>query len=285
MPELITHTLVGEKVAQKIKNEDVKSLINENKKEFLLGCQGGDLFFFYNYGVLKDKKSMPKFGDRLHVEHIEEFFKESIEYIKEHSDDKLLAYFLGYLCHYATDKQVHPFVYKKSNHDSTMHHNIEFMMGKQFLNDTKGKKAKDFNLDEIFDFKMSDSILDFYIHIAKKLYAQELDKEMIRKCKKDFCDFKIRTKNPNFGYLVNAKLAKLVLKFDPMALVYKDENNWEYFTQKEYADFVSNVLVTLSYSEKVIECAYNHVKSSGTEEEYLCCFDGTDFCGNKCTAK
>ena len=281
MPELIIHSLIGEKTIRKIEDEEIKSLLKEYKQEFLLGCQGGDLFFFYNYGILKDKKSIPKFGDRLHVEHIEEFFKESIEYIKAHDDDKLMAYFLGYLCHYAADKQIHPFVYKKSDHNSTMHHNIEFMMSKQFLTDTTGAKAKDFNMNEIFDFDMAESILDFYIHIAKDLYKQTLTKELIKKAKRDFYDFKMRAKNPNFGYVVNAKLAKLVLKFDPMALVYKDENNWEYFTQKEYAEFVSNVLEAIVYSEKVMTCAYNYVKGDMPEAEYLCCFDGTDFCGNK----
>jgi len=281
MPELIIHSLIGEKTIRKIEDEEIKSLLKEYKQEFLLGCQGGDLFFFYNYGILRDKKSIPKFGSRLHVEHIEEFFKESIEYIKAHDDDKLMAYFLGYLCHYAADKQIHPFVYKKSDHNSTMHHNIEFMMSKQFLTDTTGAKAKDFNMNEIFDFDMAESILDFYIHIAKDLYKQTLTKELIKKAKRDFYDFKMRAKNPNFGYVVNAKLAKLVLKFDPMALVYKDENNWEYFTQKEYAEFVSNVLEAIVYSEKVMTCAYNYVKGDMPEAEYLCCFDGTDFCGNK----
>ena len=281
MPELITHSLIGEKLVEKIENKDINSLLSKYKKEFMLGCQGGDLFFFYNYGALKDKKSVPRFGDRLHVEHVGDFFSESIKYIKDNGDDTLLAYFLGYLCHYAADKQIHPFVYKKSNHNSTMHHKIEFMMSKQYLTDTTGKDANEFDLEEIFNFTMSESILDYYVYIAKNLYKQEISKEMIRKSKKDFLEFKLKARNPGFQYKLSAQLAKLVLKFDPMALVYKDENNWEYFSQKEYAQFVYNVLLSLSYSEKVVGCAYNYIKGNGDEGAFLSCFDGTDFHGLK----
>jgi hypothetical protein len=284
MPELITHCLVGEKVFEKLKDEKIKTLLENNKKEYLMGCQGGDLFFFYNYGVLKNKKSVPAFGTKLHVDHIDDFFKESIEYIKANPDDTLIAYFLGYICHYAADKQIHPFIYEKSHHDATKHHQIEFIMGKQFLVDTKGLSVKDYDMYDVFDFTLSDAILNFYIYIAKKLYQHELTKDLIKKCKQDFCDFKMRTKKPNFQYLLTSKLAKIVLKFDPMALIYKDENNWEYFTEAEYADFVADVLKTLTYSETALKKAFGYVMDDGVlQQEYLNCFDGTDFHGEKPT--
>ena len=281
MPELITHYLVGQSIIAKTGDKDIKQLLESNKKEFLLGCQGGDLFFFYNYGLFKDRKQVPKFGDRLHVEKVEEFFEEGLKYIKAHYSDSLFAYFLGYLSHYATDKEVHPFVYEKSQNTTTMHHNIEFMLGKQYLMDTRGLSPYEFDMDAPFDFTLSDDIIDFYIVMAKKLYNQELTKHMIKKSKKDFRDFKVRTQQPSVQYKLLAKLAKPVVKFDPMALVYKEENNWTYFNQKEYADFVSNIIKAIKYSEKVIKAADSFVNKDKDIKKYLNCFDGTDFCGRK----
>jgi hypothetical protein len=281
MPELITHCLVGEKVIEKIDDKKISTLLKKNKHEFILGCQGGDLFFFYNYGLFKDKKSVPDFGDRLHVEKVEEFFSKGIEYVKQNYSDGLLAYFLGYLCHYGADKEIHPFVYKKSNKVSTMHHNIEFMLGKQYLMDTTGKQALDYDMEEIFDFKLSDDISDLYIYMAKELYGEKLTKEKIVKSKQDFRDFKVKTQHPDFQYKLMSKIAKPIMHFDPMALVYKDKNDWQYFSEQEYADFVSKVLCSIEYSNIVIKDAYAYIKDKSKLNKFMDDFDGTDFCGNK----
>ena len=281
MPELITHYLVGEQIVSKIKDKQIKEVLETNKNEFLLGCQGGDLFFFYNYGLFKDKKSIPSFGDRLHVEKVEEFFEEGLKYIKSHPSNALFAYFAGYLCHYAADKEVHPFVYKKSENTTTMHHNIEFMLGRQYLKDTQGVEAKNFDMDAPFNFTLSDDILDFYITIAKSLYNQALSKNDIKKAKEDFHKFKVITQHPNAYYKVLSKLAKHVVKFDPMALVYKDKNDWEYFTQVEYADFVANIVNAIKTSIEMIDSAYGFAIKDKSIKKYLTFFDGTDFCGRK----
>jgi len=281
MPELITHCLVGEKIIAKMDNEDIKNLLSQYKHEFILGAQGGDLFFFYHYGVLQNKEDVPDFGERLHNEHIEAFFEHGINYIKSHPSDALLAYFLGYLSHYAADKQVHPFVYKKSDHSTTAHHNIEFMLGKQYLQDTTGEDALNFDMDDPFDFELSNDIMDFYIDIADKLYDQKLTKAQIKESKKDFRDFKVKTQHPNAHYKILAAIAKPMVKFDPMALTYKKKNDWQYFTETEYADFVSSICKSIKYAFSVIKAAYGYVKAGTPLKDFLKLFDGTDFNGVK----
>ncbi|MEX1307036.1 MAG: zinc dependent phospholipase C family protein [Eubacteriales bacterium] len=281
MPELITHCLISDKVSAKIKDKNIKALIDTYPKEFTLGAQGGDLFFFYHYGILKNKNSVPDFGERLHKENIEDFFRLGAEYIKNHPSEPLLSYFLGYLSHYAADKNVHPFVYKKSEHSTTQHHNIEFMLGKQFLKDTTGEDAYDFDMSAPFDFDLSDDIMDFYIHLAATLYNQTLNKDQIKQAKKDFRDFKIKTQRPTAQYKLMSMIAKPMVKFDPMALTYKQENNWEYFTEVEYADFVKDVCETIKYSNVLIKSAYGYIIKDKPIDTYLKHFDGTDFNGEK----
>jgi len=281
MPELITHCLISDKISAKIQDKDIKSLIDQCPKEFTLGAQGGDLFFFYNYGLFKNKESVPEFGERLHVENVEAFFKLGAEYIKAHPSDPLLSYFLGYLSHYAADRNVHPFVYKKSDYSTTEHHHIEFMLGKQFLMDTTGEDALNFDMNAPFDFELSDDICDFYIHLADTLYHQSLNRKQINQAKQDFRDFKVQTQHPTTEYKVLSVFAKPIVKFDPMALTYKAENNWEYFSEKEYADFVRDVCKAIDYSSKLIISAYDFIIKDKPIEAYLKNFDGTDFTGKK----
>jgi len=281
MPELITHCLISYKVSAKMTDKNIKALLDRYPKEFTLGAQGGDLFFFYHYGILKNKESIPDFGERLHKENIDQFFKLGAEYIKEHKSEPLLSYFLGYLSHYAADKNVHPFVYQKSEHSTTQHHNIEFMLGKQFLKDTTGEDAYDFDMKAPFDFELSDDISDFYIYLAATLYDQKLDKDQIKQAKKDFRDFKVRTQRPTAQYKLMSMVAKPVVKFDPMALTYKQENNWEYFSEVEYADFVRDVCEAIKYSDVLIKSAYGYIEKNKSIKSYLKHFDGTDFTGEK----
>jgi len=281
MPELITHCLISDKVSAKMTDKNIKALLDRYPKEFTLGAQGGDLFFFYHYGILKNKESIPDFGERLHKENIDQFFKLGAEYIKEHKSEPLLSYFLGYLSHYAADKNVHPFVYQKSEHSTTQHHNIEFMLGKQFLKDTTGEDAYDFDMKAPFDFELSDDISDFYIYLAATLYDQKLDKDQIKQAKKDFRDFKVRTQRPTAQYKLMSMVAKPVVKFDPMALTYKQENNWEFFSEVEYADFVRDVCEAIKYSDVLIKSAYGYIEKNKSIKSYLKHFDGTDFTGEK----
>ncbi len=281
MPELITHCLVSDKVSAKIADKDIKALLDKYPKEFTLGAQGGDLFFFYHYGIFQNKESVPDFGERLHKEHIEDFFKLGADYIKAHPSEPLLSYFLGYLSHYAADKNVHPFVYEKSEHITTEHHHIEFMLGKQFLKDTTGEDAYDFDMNAPFDFELSDDIMDFYIHLAATLYHQNLSKAQIKEAKKDFRDFKVKTQRPTAQYRLMSVIAKPMVKFDPMALTYKAENNWEYFSEQEYADFVKDICVAIEYSMTLIKSAYGYIIKDKPLQSYLKNFDGTDFNGEK----
>ena len=58
MPAYLVHRLAGETVKQKLK----KVIPDENT--FVVGLQGGDLFFFYRYLLLKNKGLGLKLGAR-----------------------------------------------------------------------------------------------------------------------------------------------------------------------------------------------------------------------------
>ena len=108
-----------------------------------------------------------------------------------------------------------------------------------------------------------------------------LTKDQIKQAKKDFRDFKVKTQRPTPQYKLMSLIAKPMVKFDPMALTYKEENNWEYFSEQEYADFVRDVCEAINYSLTLINSAYGYVMKDKPIETYLGHFDGTDFNGEK----
>lgn len=110
MPDLLTHTAFGEDVLLNIKNNHLRNIIQENKKLFLIGAQGPDLFFYYNFY----KKNKTKIGQMMHAQHTGEFLVkmcESISNIQGKEYQELMSYFFGFVCHYVLDKNTHPFIF------------------------------------------------------------------------------------------------------------------------------------------------------------------------------
>ena len=114
MPATVTHFLVGEKTLEKLG----KNLDKKEREAFDLGCQGGDIFFFY--GVLGGNKYplLKKAGTVLHKERINapvHYMNEFLSLINEEDKKIVKAYIMGYLCHFSTDTTAHPYIYALSD--------------------------------------------------------------------------------------------------------------------------------------------------------------------------
>ena len=74
---------------------------------FTTGAQGPDLLFFSHMSVLPG--SLKKYGNLM----LEHKIWEVIHFFEKYciNDPELWSYFIGYLCHYALDRNVHPLVY------------------------------------------------------------------------------------------------------------------------------------------------------------------------------
>ncbi len=103
MPAASTHFIFGKELANLL---DEKKIPIKNKNIFYLGAQGPDLFFYHKGGFAKD--SMSSFGSIMHIKKIYEVI--SFMHSYSANDDDLKSYFYGYLCHYALDSTMHPFI-------------------------------------------------------------------------------------------------------------------------------------------------------------------------------
>ena len=116
MPDLLTHAAFGEDVLQKIKSNQLKDILNQNKTLFLVGNQGPDIFFYYNFF----RKKKTRIGHKMHRMHTGDFLIQSCETIMdieyELHYNQLISYIMGFICHYVLDKNAHPFVYNYSGY-------------------------------------------------------------------------------------------------------------------------------------------------------------------------
>ncbi len=100
MPDYFTHSIAAEKIYERLESE-VKEKI-ASRTLYLLGAQGGDVFFAYNI-----KPTSKNLGRELHEKPAAEIFKKL--YLGNQS------YAAGFATHYALDSVIHPMIYAYEN--------------------------------------------------------------------------------------------------------------------------------------------------------------------------
>ena len=78
---------------------------------FFWGCQGPDPLF---YRKILLGSPLHKLGKRMHSEKTDELFAALSRAVRDLSGDAqeiAAAYFYGFVCHYALDSEIHPYVY------------------------------------------------------------------------------------------------------------------------------------------------------------------------------
>ena len=116
MPDYFTHNIAAEKIYGEL-DERYKKIIAEDKTLYLLGAQGGDIFFFYGMSYKNNA------GRLLHRMNAAELF--------EKLKDGNPAYCAGWATHYALDCTVHPFVYawQETHRGAFLHQRYERDLG------------------------------------------------------------------------------------------------------------------------------------------------------------
>lgn len=106
MPNSLTHYAFALEVKDGLK-EELKQIIEKNKQAFIIGAQGPDLMFAMNF---EKDLSLKRFGNDLQDKKMYEMFGACRDYLKADYSESVHAYLLGYLTHYALDKNAHAYV-------------------------------------------------------------------------------------------------------------------------------------------------------------------------------
>ena len=103
MPEGYTHVRIAKKAAESA------ALPIAHPEAFACGANGPDIFFFFEVWKSSKKRrfDLPELGNRMHEEHTGRFLTALMRHAETEAQKEFA---LGFLCHYATDTVIHPYV-------------------------------------------------------------------------------------------------------------------------------------------------------------------------------
>ena len=107
MPCRDAHTLSGFSVRDRLP-QPLAALLARNEAAFLAGLPGPDIYFFDRFPPPLLHPHEKRTGNALHNAPADTVFAQLLSLAA--GDEALLAYTLGFLCHYALDSAIHPFV-------------------------------------------------------------------------------------------------------------------------------------------------------------------------------
>ena len=116
MPDYFSHYILAEKIYDNLES-DARAKI-KNKTLYLLGAQGGDVFFAYNL-----KFSGTNLGREMHAAPAKQLFEKLAQGNK--------SYLAGFATHYAADSAMHPaiYAYERTKRSPVAHTRFEKDLG------------------------------------------------------------------------------------------------------------------------------------------------------------
>lgn len=146
MPAYSSHYIFAKEMMEQLRQLNNGQLCED---AVYLGTQGPDIFFFHRVLPTMPGRSCRKVGSALHRARPSVLFDEMAQYVRDSRRDiTAVSYAYGFLCHYALDRVVHPFVYGvqatlTGRHPGlkgfTVHNTIEFSLDNILLNDKLGE--------------------------------------------------------------------------------------------------------------------------------------------------
>lgn len=131
MPTTYTHDLFGKEVYKRMP-KDAKKIIRKNGDLYRIGLHGPDILFYY----MISKNPVSQFGVDMHKEKARAFFEQGMDQVREKGDEQLLAYLLGFACHYLLDSACHPFVNRMDEEGIISHTNLEKEFDRRLMIET-----------------------------------------------------------------------------------------------------------------------------------------------------
>lgn len=200
MPNIITHGLFAKAVHEKINDSELKQIIEAHPREFIIGSNGPDFFFFYKF-FQKEYASIRHIGSIVHSSKINEFYDMAFHLIEKENDTTIkhamIAYLAGHLCHWALDSRAHPYInYKTGSYSGiseSWHHRFESMLDAMMLQRIKNETIQTFKfylLAKQSNLSLQ-AISNIYIPIVKEVYHFDLTEKQIKDALDDW--YKIQT--------------------------------------------------------------------------------------------
>lgn len=126
MPATYTHFRFGQEVRQRLPKELQRMLASAGDL-YDIGLYGPDVLFYYHAAVVNP---VSRTGFRMHKKNAYGFFKRSLSLT---TDEKSLAYLLGFICHFALDGACHDYIEKYEKQYGVRHLEIEAELDRSLM--------------------------------------------------------------------------------------------------------------------------------------------------------
>lgn len=131
MPTTYTHDLFGKRVCRKLP-EKLQHLIRSNGNLYRIGQHGPDILFYY----FISKNPVTQYGVKMHGEKAREFFEKGMARVRKEKNPALMAYMLGFGCHYILDSTCHPYVNQVAKEGKISHTLLEKEFDRMLMYET-----------------------------------------------------------------------------------------------------------------------------------------------------
>ena len=136
MPTTYAHDLFGKEVYRRLP-ADMRYVIRRHGDLYRIGLHGPDILFYY----MVSKNPVTQFGVRMHQEKARTFFQEGMRQVRRTKDEALLAYLLGFGCHYMLDSACHPYVNKMADEGVVPHIVLEKEFDRVLMEETEKRSG------------------------------------------------------------------------------------------------------------------------------------------------
>ncbi len=118
MPAAYIHEQISRKALSNFKK--LPFFMENNIDAFELGAQGPDPLFYHGVLNIFEKDKRPNLlGEEIHKKKVRRFFRALLTHVQKQQGASF-AWLLGFVCHYATDSTIHPYVYFTTNNEDGM---------------------------------------------------------------------------------------------------------------------------------------------------------------------
>lgn len=193
MPACLTHSQFAQEVQERM------NLTSLEPAAYAWGAQGPDFLFCHRYiqaAVRKETDNLQKFGSALHKTQPSLTLSAMRDFLARHPDSTYRSYVLGFLCHYALDSTVHPYVNARAKalaqerpweNTSTMHCGIEASLDTIILRWKTGKLPSEVKLVSCFPKNegVQRKIACLYREVLFSVYGTDVSQEELFRATKN----------------------------------------------------------------------------------------------------
>ncbi len=292
MPDFWTHLIAGEKIAAEIKDNDIKSLLENNYQLFNYGCQGADFFFYNDFWPWQKIKRGPKKGKQVHslsgqkifAEILKNYKKEGVYSQSQIPDSKFwqhnLIYLLGFISHFALDRECHPFIIENGGQNEK-HKLIEASIDIYIMEQKWNQSPKTINPLKYYQLQEEDfeTINYFYKLIFENIFGENLESQLIRD---SYLDLRKYHKFFSAGNSKKYYLFKFLNLISPQNLsqyCYALNEKEKFWPAKKYQQFEKKFDKGISSGQKLIELTFDYFQAELSLTELLNLFSQKNFMG------